>query len=118
MPSKKKKPIKKKPKKSKIPFKIGAMVTGTDRSYKRSIYKFMAATEDSEYGVFEFQSLGWDVIQRWLDVGANVTQYQMLRRYDEFRLAKRNEIKESKDAKAKYSLRRVLDKLNIYANHY
>lgn len=110
----KKKPVKKKvSKKSPSPFKIGALVTGVDRSYQRSIYKFLSA-KDKERGLFEFQSLGTDCILRWKDQGASILQYQLLRRYEEFRLATRKEIKKSEGTKATYRLRKLLKLLKIY----
>jgi len=110
----KKKPAKKKvSKKSPSPFKVGALVTGVDRSYQRSIYKFLSA-KDKEWGLFEFQSLGADCVLRWKDQGASVLQYQLLRRYEEFRLATRKEIKKSEGTKVTYRLRKLLRLLGIY----
>ena len=95
------------------PFKPGDLVTGKDRSYKRSIYKMLEETENPEVGLFEYQSLGFDVVQSWKDNKARISQYQVLRTYDEFRFANDEELKDSKSAKVNYSLRRLLIKLGM-----
>ena len=95
------------------PFSPGDFVTGKDRSYRRSIYKMLSTTENPELGLFEFQSLDKDVVERWKDRGAHVNQYQMVRLYNEYRHATKKELKASDDARMNYFLLRLLCKLGI-----
>ena len=74
----------------------------------------IATTSDKNVGLFEFQSLNGDVVERWKDHGADKSRYQMERLYCEFRLADRDEIKEGADARATYYLRKLLRKLKIH----
>ena len=100
-------------KRNKVPFKIGDLVTGIDRSYKRSIYKMLSSTEDPDRGLFEFQSLGADVVQRWKDSHSSISQYQMTRKYKDFRLATVDELNESTRAQSRYALQKLLHKLEV-----
>jgi hypothetical protein len=67
----------------------------------------------SGYGLFEFQSLGKDVVEKWKDNGASIDRYQGIRDYSEFRLADPHEILDGKKAKAEYYLLKILKKLNV-----
>lgn len=99
---------------AKIPFERGNLVTGVDRSYKRSIYKFISDTESSECGVFEFQTLANDSIMMYKMRGYTSSKMQKVRRYDEFRLAEPLEVLESNKLMARDSLRYLLKKLGVH----
>jgi hypothetical protein len=94
-------------------FEPGDLVTGKDRSYKRSIYKILSSTEDPDIVLVEFQSLGYKNVQMWKDNGASQSSYQFFREYSEFRLATRQEIDESSNTKTQYALIRLLKKLGM-----
>jgi hypothetical protein len=101
----------------KAPFKVGDLVTGKDRSFKRSIYKLIGISDENlknpEFGMFEFQSLGDDVVERWKEQGARVSNYQFIRKFSEFRLATRGEKKEGAKARGMYYLMKMLQRLGI-----
>jgi hypothetical protein len=96
-------------------FKVGDLVTGVDRSYKRSIYKYVKSVETfpEEYGWYEFVSLNGNVVQMWKDRGADATQYLFLRLNDEFRLATPAEINSSNTDVTRYAVRSLLMKLGV-----
>lgn len=94
-------------------FKIGALVTGIDRSFKRSVYKLIARSSQADIGLFEFQSLGRDVVERWKDGHASTASYQGYRRYNEFRLATKKELLESYKARSTYMLIKMLRRLRV-----
>lgn len=100
--------------KPKVKFKVGDLVTGKDRSYRRSIYKFLSSTESANIGLFEFQSLRSDVVERWKDRGAPSHLYRMNREYSEFRKATPGEVLESDKARAMYYMLKVLRHLSLY----
>ena len=105
-------------KKKPRPFEPGDFVTGVDRSYKRSIYKMLSTTEDPLAGLFEFQSLGSDTLDSWLDSKSLKHTYQMYRLYSDFRHASRKEVVEMDRSKALYRLRRILHKLDVTHSRY
>ena len=94
-------------------FRLGDLVTGRDRSYRRSIYKVIGRGVDAKHLLLEFVSLKDDTIDRWLDSKAPVDMYQSMRKHSEFRKANRKEIKESRLVIALYRLHRLLRKLGI-----
>jgi hypothetical protein len=94
-------------------FKLGDLVTGKDRSYRRSIYKMVGLSTDPEQGMFEFQSLGNQVVDAFKNQGSPTTMYIFLRRYDEFRHATDEEIRSSDKVRAKYRLIYLLGSLKL-----
>jgi hypothetical protein len=95
------------------PFDVGDLVTGKDRSYKRSIYKMVSTTENPIMGLFEFQSLGDSVVEMYKDKGVSKSQYTFPREYADFRPATRKELTESNRVQVVYRLLRLLKKLGI-----
>ena len=98
-------------------FKPGDLVTGKDRSYKRSIYKMLSTSENPETGLFEFQSLGPYCVDRYIDMGSKSVQYQFIREYAEFRLANRQEIAVSNRTRSQYRMLKFLERLGILDNY-
>lgn len=90
------------------PFKVGDLVTGKNRSYRRSIYKLVRADDNSvgTYGIVSFNGQ------------TQFTSGQTGRRYhSEFRLASAFEVKISASDLAERAfdkLKFVLDRLNVY----
>jgi hypothetical protein len=94
-----------------IPFKKGALVTGKNRSYKRSIYKFIKPTADPDIGIFEFISLNGQTRKDHQRMAKQpVSAYKMPRDYAEFRLATWFEVKSS-TTKTHHKLMSVLRRL-------
>ena len=110
MPSKQKTQVKKKLKGG---FKVGELITGRDRSYKRSIYKVLSKTSNPRILLLEFVSLGEDVIEMWKDRKANPFHYRCERKATDFRKATRKEIRESNRTRGIYQLRKILRKLGL-----
>ncbi len=98
------------------PFDIGDLVIGKDRSYSRSVYKYISETESEILGLFEFQQLKHDVVDRYRDIGVASTMYTFVRRYAEFKLASVEEIDVMRGARYRYCVFRLLGKLGVPDN--
>lgn len=105
-------------KKSKFPsYNRGDLVTGKDRSYKRSIYKYIGPSVDPLYGEFEFVTLGENTAEQYMR-GHRFTDKSAItfrRLFAEFRKATPKEIKKSNQTRARYLLRFLLFRLGILA---
>ena len=102
------------PRKTSPQFKVGDLVTGIDRSYKRSVYKFISTTESDNIGIFEFQSLNGSVVDSYKDSKAPRHTYEFSRLYSEFRLANRDELNENDKYRSSYKLLKLLRLLKIH----
>lgn len=100
--------------KVKVPFNRGDLVTGLDRSYKRSIYKFLSSTENPEFGLFEFQSLNGNTVVMYKMQGFKQSKFEGVRAYSEFRLAEPFEALENNRLIARDCVRSLLKKLGVY----
>lgn len=101
-------------------FNINDLVTGKNRSYKRSIYRYIGPHEDSPetMGYYQFVTLGNTTVKQWKDRGADPKQYTFPRDHDEFRLATPEEIEESDNVVTEYAVRSLLHKLKVISLDY
>lgn len=90
-------------------FRVGDLVTGTDRRYARSIYRIESLIDD-ERGMYRIVSLSGRVYPKDLENGL------FENKHDGFRLATNMEIKISSDSNhTRYCLIRLLSNLGICA---
>lgn len=99
------------------PFAINDLVTGKDKSYLRSVYKYIGHTDDPESGIFELVTYKRQCVDYFRHAKARSTVYTFKRRYDEFVLASSEEIAKSNKTRATYMLCYVLDKLGVGSAH-